>query len=218
MTATDVPGTGRPNAINRIRSRQAGHPTGLLGRVVGRAMVKDTAGANDRALELLDLTEPRTVLDVGFGQGRAVARLVDDGHTVIGVDVSTTMVSQATARNRRACADGRADLRAGDGRTLPFDGSTADVAFTAHTVYFMPDPQATIAEVARVLRAGGRFVIACRISDDGVPAWMDPEVYRIPSAKQIEQMLRAAGFDDVTHHAGDATAHDTHWFVADLPA
>ncbi len=63
-------------------------------------MVKDTADANDRALALLDLTAPRTVLEVGFGQGRTAAVLLDAGHRVIGVDPSTTMVKQATARNR----------------------------------------------------------------------------------------------------------------------
>ena len=52
---------GAPSLVNRIRSRQAGHPTGLLGRIIGRVMVKDTASANDRAVELLALTEPCTV-------------------------------------------------------------------------------------------------------------------------------------------------------------
>ena len=88
--------TSRPELIARIRSRQSGHPNGLLGRIFGRAMVKDTAEANDRALALLDLTEPRTVLEVGFGQGRTAAVLLDAGHHVFGADPSQTMVNQAT--------------------------------------------------------------------------------------------------------------------------
>ncbi len=138
----------RPGALGRVRSRQAGLPTGLLGRIVGRAMVKDAAATNDRALAVLDLARPRIVLDVGFGQGRTAAILLRDGHRVIGVDPSTTMVKQATARNRRACRDGRATLRHGDGITIPFPDRTADAAITAHTIYFMPDPAATIADIA----------------------------------------------------------------------
>ncbi len=216
MTATDAP-TTRPNLISRIRSRQAGLPSGILGRIIGRAMVKDTAAANDRALELLELTEPRLVLEVGFGQGRTAAELIGRGHRVIGAEASPTTLKQATARNRRACNDGRADLRLGDGRTIPFDDAGADVALTAHTIYFMPDPQATLTDIARVLRPGGRLVIACRVGDDEMPAWMDRTVYRIPAAARIEAMLTTAGFDRVTRHPGDESTRWTNWFVADLP-
>ena len=215
---TDITSKTRPNVINRIRSRQAGHPSGLLGRIIGRVMVKDTADANDRALELLQLTQYRTVLEIGFGQGRTAAKLIEQGHRVIGVEVSDTMVNQATARNRRACRDGRAELVPGDGRMIPFEDNSADVAFTAHTIYFMSDPQTTLTEVARVLRPSGRLVIACRVSDDEIPAWMDPTIYRIPTTDRIETMLGAAGFEQITHHTGNESTHWTHWFVAELPA
>jgi SAM-dependent methyltransferase len=215
MTTTTV--TTTPGLVGRIRSRQAGHPSGLLGRIIGRAMVKDTAAANDRAVELLELGEPSAVLEVGYGQGRTAAKLLDQGHRVLGVEVSDTMVNQARARNRRASRDGRAELRRGDGRTIPFEDARADAAVTVHTIYFMPDPAATIAEVARVLRPGGRFVLACRVGDDPMPAWMDPGVYRIPTIAAIGTMLGAAGFAPITHHPGDESTHCTHWFVAERP-
>jgi len=206
----------RPGFVGRLRSRQAGHPSGLLGRIVGRLMVKDTADANDHALAELDLTQPRTVLDVGFGQGRTAAVLVRAGHRVLGVDPSPTMVKQATSRNRGACRDGRATLRHGDGITIPFPDDSADAAITAHTIYFMPDLAATIADIARVLRPGGTLVVACRTTDDETPAWIDPNIYRIRSADEITGVLRAAGFDHVEHEPSDAGAHATHLFVARL--
>ena len=218
MTPTHTPTPTRPGAFGRLRSRQAGHPSGLLGRIIGRAMVKDTAAPNDRALAVLDLDEAATVLEIGFGQGRTAALLVEQGQRVLGVEVSDTMVNQATARNRRACRDGRAELVRGDGRVMPFDDDAADAAFTAHTIYFMPEPQTTLTDVARVLRPCGRFVIACRVGDDEMPAWMDPSIYRIPTVSEIEMMLGTAGFDSITHQPGDASSHLTHLFVADLPA
>ena len=208
----------RPGVVGRLRSRQSGLPTGLLGRIIGRAMVGATADSNDRALAMLDLTEPRTVLDVGFGQGRTAALLLRDGHRVIGVDASPTMVKQATARNRAACRDGRATLRHGDGITIPFPDHSADAAITAHTIYFMPAPAATIADIARVLRPGGSLVIACRTSDTPAPAWIDPDVYRIPSACQVMDMLHTAGFNQLDHQPGDSSNRDIHCFAARLPA
>jgi SAM-dependent methyltransferase len=179
-------------------------------------MVRDTADANDRALHLLALDRPSTVLEVGFGQGRTAAVLLDNGHRVLGVDPSTTMVEQATARNRAACRDGRATLRVGDGVTIPFPDDTADVAFTVHTVYFMPDPAATLADIGRVLRPGGNLVVACRTSDTPIPAWMDPDVYRIPTADQLTAMMLTAGYDTVDHDVVDTVGHDLHLFSAHL--
>lgn len=206
----------RPGVIARVRSRQSGHPSGLLGRIFGRAMVKSTADANDRALDLLDLTEPCTVLEVGFGQGRTAKVLLDASHRVLGVDPSQTMVNQATRRNRTACRDGRATLRHSDGIIIPFAPQSADVAFSVHTVYFMPDPDATFSDIARVLRPGGTLVVACRTSDTPLPAWMDPDVYRIPTAAQLAAMLTAAGYDNLDHHTIDTGDHALHLFAAHL--
>lgn len=153
---TTTPSAAAPGRFGRFRSRQSGHPSGLIGRIFGRAMVKDTSAANDRALELLELSAQSTVLDLGCGQGRTLAELVRAGHRAVGVDPSATMVKQARARTRSACRRGDVTVLLGDGRTLPLSDDSIDQALTAHTVYFMPDPAATFAEVARALRPGGR--------------------------------------------------------------
>ncbi len=217
MTAAEDSQGKRPGIVGRVRSRQAGNPSGVLGRIIGRLMVKDTGAANDRCLDLLDLTEPCVVLEIGFGQGRTASKLIEQGHRVIGVEVSDTMVRQATARNRQACRDGRGELLRGDGKTIPFADDSADMAFTAHTIYFMPEPQTTLIETARVLRPGGRLVIACRVGDDEMPEWMDPDVYRIPTIEEITTMLGGAGFEHVSHTPGEHAMHQTNWFTAALP-
>ena len=127
------------------------------------------------------------------------------------------MVKQATARNRAACRDGRATLRHGDGITIPFPDKHADAAITVHTIYFMPDPAATFIDIARVLRPGGTLVVACRTSDTPTPAWMDPDIYRIPTANHVKATLVAAGFVQVEHHTVEAADHDLHLFAAHLP-
>lgn len=92
----------------------------------------------------------------------------------------------------------------------------ADAAFSVHTVYFMPDPTATFSEVARALRTDGIFVVGCRTSDTSPPAWMDPDVYRIPTARQLITMLTDVGFDHVHHHTVETPGYDLHLFAAHL--
>ena len=194
-----------PGLIGRIRSKQAGRPSGLLGRAIGRLMVKDTAHGNDRNLELLGDVEGLTVLDLGFGQGRTVQLLTERGAKVLGSEVSRTMLMQATRRNRRAIAAGKVDLRISDGITIPFDTNSIDAITTAHTIYFWPDPQATLADMCRVLKPGGSLTLAYNCSDDGVPDWMDPDVYTMYTMFEVIKMLEVAGFVDVeAAGAGDA--------------
>ena len=70
----------------------------------------------------------------------------------------------------------------------------------------------------RVLRPGGRFVVACHVGDDPSPAWADPDVYRIPTADRLRGMVDEAGFTHIdVVSSGDEAAWPTCWFVADLP-
>lgn len=206
-----------PGPVGRYRSRQSGRPSGPIGLLFGRLMPRDTASANDRAVDLLDLHVPSTVLELGYGQGRTVELLLAQGHRVLGADASGTMAAQASRRNRGAVADGRAQLVHGDGTALPFGDQTADAALTVHTVYFIADLAPVLGEVRRVLRPGGRLVVACRTADDPVPAWMDPDVYRVRPAGELLELLVAAGFDDVERHR-ERDAHATNWFTAAVRA
>ena len=206
--------SARPGIVGRFRSRQSGHPSGLIGRIFGRVMVRDTADANDRAVQLLALDRPTTVLEVGFGQGRTVGLLVERGYRVLGVDSSLTMVRQAVARNRAVCGDGRAVLRHGDGATIPFPDGVADAALSVHTVYFLPDLTGTLIDLARVVRPGGLLVIACRTSDTPVPGWMDPAVYQVPTASHLIDMLSSAGYEGVDVQIVEGGPDALHLFTA----
>ena len=175
-------------------------------------MVAHTAGANDLAIELLGVESGAKVLEIGFGQGRSVQRLISAGHRVVGVEVAPTMFRQARARNRAACRDGRAQLSLGDGTLLPVEDRSVDAALSVHTVYFMPDPATTMSEVVRVLRPGGPFVLACRVADDPTPEWMDPAVYRIRTSDEIVTLLETAGFIEVTQVSRPDVSDHTRWF------
>jgi ubiquinone/menaquinone biosynthesis C-methylase UbiE len=177
-------------------ARQAGHPDGLLGRLLLGVMARETARFNDEVLDTLGISPGEHVLEVGFGHGRtllAAAERTPDAR-FSGIDIAATAVRSAERRCRDLIAAGRLDLRAGDGRELPWPDATFDAAFSVHTMYFWPEPERQLAEIRRVVRPGGRLVLGFRERTDDAVRRFPPPTYRFYSTDEVTTMLLRAGF------------------------
>ena len=100
--------------------------------------------------------------ELGFGSGwllREMLAWLPDAQTY-GLDMSAPFVANA----QREFA-GRAAIVRGDMDALPFRDGALDVAVTCWTLYFMRDIDATLAEIRRCVRAGGRVVAATVATD-----------------------------------------------------
>jgi SAM-dependent methyltransferase len=98
------------------------------------------------------------VLDVGSGTGRALPALaaaVGPAGRVIGLDLTPDMLAAARAAGR----DKYAALVLADARRLPLPDARVDAIFAAGLVQHLPDPGPGLAELARVVRPGGRLTI-----------------------------------------------------------
>lgn len=107
------------------------------------------------------LGEARRVLEVGCGTGviaDEVSRMTSAG--VVGLDVDVAMLEAA----RRHAP--QVTLVQGDARSLPFRGEAFDLALCHYLLLWLDDPARAVAEMARVVRAGG-FVLACAEPDYG---------------------------------------------------
>jgi ubiquinone/menaquinone biosynthesis C-methylase UbiE len=213
-TCATKPTAGR---IAAFVSGQAAAPHGLPGRLLGRIWVAETAAVNDVAIDLLDPQPHEHVLEIGFGPGRTVQRLLRRSARVTGVDVSATMLRAAKRRNRDAIRDGRTDLLLGDGITVPLPDDTAHAALAVHTLYFWPRPQTTLIELARVLHPGGRLVLAVRDTAQPTPRRFDPRIYHLHSAEDVSRMLLDAGFADIHVRRQPDPSHPVIWIRAHTP-
>ena len=155
--------------LSRYLSEQAAHPHGLGGPLIGRLWVKETAKTNDAAIDLLAPGHGEDILEIGFGPGRTLGLLVERGARATGVDVSEAMVRLAERRNSELIRTGTLTLHHGEGVTLPLDDNTQDAVLSVHNLYFWPKPEATIAEIARVLRPGGRILLVFRGREHPLP-------------------------------------------------
>jgi demethylmenaquinone methyltransferase / 2-methoxy-6-polyprenyl-1,4-benzoquinol methylase len=109
---------------------------------------------------LVGLVAPRDgqrLLDVATGTGLVARELLARADcSVVGIDQSAAMLARARARFTGEIADGRIELLEGQAEALPFaDGSFDGLTFT-YLLRYVEDPAATLAELARVVRPGGR--------------------------------------------------------------
>jgi len=182
---------------------QARKPSGLLGRLFGMGMGRINQGVNDWVISLLELQPSDHVLEIGFGPGKAlrkVLNLVPDGR-VAGLDMSATMMKQATRLNRLAIQHGKADLQLGEAARMPFANASFNRIFCVNVVYFWQNPDLEFQQMHRVCRPGG--MVAVYIGDRqqmaGIPMTRTG-IFKLYGADDIKRLLQKAGFSDVNIH------------------
>ena len=189
--------------LTQYLSRQAAHPHGLGGRLMGRLWVRETAKVNDAAVELLAPAPGESILEIGFGPGRTIDLLADRSASVTGVDVSDEMLRLATQRNAKLIDAQRVALAVNDGTRLPLEDDSIDAVLSVHNIYFWPEPETTISEIARVLRPGGRVLLVFRGAEHSLPGRLDRSVYRAVTTRDAIGWLESAGFGDDSHRSPD---------------
>jgi SAM-dependent methyltransferase len=105
------------------------------------------------------LCDGHDVLDAACGEGYGTALLARTARSVVGVDIDETAVAAATARYEL-------DFRTADIASMPFDDESFDVVVSFETIEHVPDPEAALAEYARVLRSDGVLVISTPNADE----------------------------------------------------
>jgi phosphatidylethanolamine/phosphatidyl-N-methylethanolamine N-methyltransferase len=113
------------------------------------------------------------VLEVGVGTGLALPHY-GPGVTVTGIDFSPDMLEKARERVAEQSLRRIESLRRMDARTLDFADASFDTVVTMHLLSVVPEPERVMAEIARVVKPGGRVVIVNHFaSTSGVMAWIE---------------------------------------------
>ncbi len=97
-------------------------------------------------------TEPRKILDVGCAGGEILAPFAQK-HEIHGLEISESLVAKALAAGLKAV---RHDFAADP---MPYPDQTFEVVFCGETIEHIPDTDWLLAEVNRVLKPGGTFVV-----------------------------------------------------------
>lgn len=145
---------------------------------------------------------PSEIIELGCGAGRNVPELLKTypSSRVTAVDQSEVSVEKAKEYNKRAIESGRYIARWGDVSSLDESSEQYDLATAFETISFWPSLKSRFAEVARVLKKGGTFMIV-NGSDGTDPDGSRPEKLadgaQLHTAEEIEDALVSAGFSSV---------------------
>ncbi|KAB1102802.1 methyltransferase domain-containing protein [Micromonospora aurantiaca] len=137
-----------------------------------------------RVRELLHLAPGRRYVEVGAGTGASAVHLRDEHDAdVVTVDRAVTMAAAMQARGLTRCA-------VADAHRLPFLDDSFDGAWSDRTVQHLADPHAAIGELVRVVRPGGRIVLADPDYDTQVLDIADQDLARRVLRFRADVLLR----------------------------
>jgi demethylmenaquinone methyltransferase/2-methoxy-6-polyprenyl-1,4-benzoquinol methylase len=169
-----------------------------------------------KAVRLLALPEASTVIDLAAGTGDLCIDLQRAGHRPLAFDLSYGMLAADRSASPRVQAD---ILR------LPLPAGSVDGATCGFALRNLTDLAAFFAELARVVRPGGRIAlldvgvphnpvirwgnniyfgkvvpkIGALLSDGAAYRYLPKSVAYLPPREQLVEMLRSAGFPDAQH-------------------
>jgi SAM-dependent methyltransferase len=164
---------------------RAGHERELTRAFTSQAAAF-AASAVANADEILDAiveqAQPQPTerwLESACGPGIVSRRLAPLAHSVVGVDITPAMIELARRRAAAAGAD-NTSFELADATATGWPAAGFDAAVTRFSLHHVPVPVRLISEMARLVRPGGRIVVADHIADeDGEPRAWAQEVERL---------------------------------------
>lgn len=184
---------------------------GSPGDIYERLLVPAIFAPWARDLVALAAVQPgERVLDLACGTGvvaRAVAAQRGGAGEIVGLDRNPGMLATA----RAVAADLPIEWREGDATALPFADGAFEVVLCQQGLQFFPDQSAALAEVHRVLAAGGRALLSVWRPTRDIPGWRALEealarhvgpraagaAFSLGDARALRALLEGGGFRDI---------------------
>lgn len=148
---------------------QSRKPNRWIGRLLLEAMNKGHSSLTDWGLSHVTIEKHFTMLDVGCGGGRTVAKLATmapDG-MVHGIDIAEGSVAASRVHNAHLTKAGSVAIEKAAVSQLPFPDGKFDLVTAVETQYYWPNLPGDMREILRVLKPGGKLIVIAEMYKGG---------------------------------------------------
>jgi len=167
---------GRQSAVAALADIQDSHIIAAYARwapFYDRFFGAFTASTCRIALAEMNNLPPGRVLEVGVGTGISLP-LYDGKHRIVGIDLSRDMLDRGrkrVAERNLANVEALAEM---DAENLTFEEGSFDAVMAMFVMSVVPNPDRVLAEIARVVRPGGKVILVNHFSaEKGPRAWVE---------------------------------------------
>ena len=178
-------------------------------------------------VRLIAEKKPKNILDIATGTGDLAINLVQTGaHKIVGLDISEGMLTVGRKKIEEKKLSDKIEMMLGDSEALPFDDNSFDAVTVAFGVRNFENLEKGLAEILRVLKPGGIFVILetsvptrfpfkqgynlytknllpiigkMFSKDDHAYSYLSESAAAFPYAEKFNNILRKIGFSKVEH-------------------
>ena len=180
-------------------AKQLGHPQGIWGHILVRLLNRGNAEMNDLTIEQLGIEPGDNVLEIGFGGGDLIAKLVRTGmpKLIAGVDLSTEALKVCSRRFRQLAQQGVVKLHQTSAENLPYPEDEFQKICTVNTIYFWSTPQLVFSECRRVIKFDGTLAVCYNSKAFLEQTKLALHGFITYEVVEVESLMRSAGFADI---------------------
>lgn len=167
---------------------------------------------------------PQNIIDVGCGIGGSTLHLAQKfGSTATGITLSPVQASRAQERAAETGLDSRVHFEVANALEMPFEDNTFDLVWSLESGEHMPDKTKFIAECYRVLKPGGKMILAtwCHRETDSLAGELTPsevahlkEIYRVYC---LPYVISLSEYREIALECGFENLQADDWSIAVAP-
>ncbi len=182
-----------------IIGNQFRKPSGFLGKIISRIMIKGNRSEYDKIIPELHITQNDRIMEIGYGHGAGVDRIASNYDCFVeGIDFSNLMFIEATRRNKKHIKNKKVVLYFGDLLTSEMKPNYYDKVFCLNVIYFWDKLEEPFSKIKAMLKEGGTlcmymahrdFLKKVKFTKDGI--------FNKYAIEEVVEKLGLAGFKDI---------------------
>lgn len=174
-------------------------PSGTDAPEFGKRMYESNRNMIAKTLDFLQLQPRSCVLELGFGNGRHIAGLMEryNIHTYEGLELSDAMIQEASELNHDLIQQGRVILNRIEKDAIEKPSGSFDACFSVNTLYFWEDVMHYLNQIYRILKPGGQLVLTFIARESAEKQAFTRHGFQLYAVDEVQNFLSLAGFTQV---------------------